>query len=230
MPVFYTTDCKSIYLDLAGPSSKMANYKEFVRDAMRSALEAAASERYPGGFHINEQDFEKFINLVEKEIEVAPPQDTDGLTQLHLICSQAQFPIHIYPMAHVKKGAAIGGGTGAVLGAAGGTAGGVAAGALIGSVVPIAGTIVGGVIGGIIGFFGGTAVGGGVGAGVGAGGGYVHGKNLEEFISASEVFVKFENYSCNSDNTVCHGTLTVDPSFEEQTSSNSRKSSTSEDT
>ncbi len=205
----------TIVLDQLVSGPKMANcFKSKVREEMRAALETAAEERYPGGYRIDEEDFEKFVKRIgiEETLQavnsLTPSNAHPSPHQLHLTV-QAGFKIHMYPSMPVKKGAAIGGGVGAVAGVAGGAAGGVAAGALIGSVVPIAGTIIGGIIGGILGGVGGGLAGGGVGAGVGAGGGVVHSRKLGEFIFASEVFVKFDNYSCDSNHSICHCTLTV---------------------
>ena len=188
------------------------NVKARIQPKIRAAVETVARERRPNGFRVDKDDFERLMEVITIE-RIRSNENCSSSMSLHAhrvdLSVQADLQIRVYPMSPVKKGAAIGGGAGAVVGAAGGTAGGIAAGAVIGSVVPVAGTIVGGIIGGVVGFFGGLAAGGSVGAGAGAGIGAADSNNRHTIICASEVFVKFEEYSTGKNHNTCHCVLTA---------------------
>ncbi len=197
-------------------SNPEENTKTRIQPKIRAALQTVARERRPNGFHIDKDDFERFMDVITVERIRSNENCSSSMSnppphahRLDLSVQPVDLQIRVYPLSPVKKGAAIGGGAGAAVGAAGGTAGGIAAGAVIGSIVPVAGTIIGGIIGGVAGFFGGLVAGGGIGAGAGAGIGAADGNNRHDIIRASEVFVKFEEYSIGKNHNTCHCVLTA---------------------
>ncbi len=119
--------------------------------------------------------FDRHTGTVEFAPKTTGQQDVHRKLQIreYKVYAKKTITVRVYPLKHLKRGAAVGAGIGATTGTAGGGAGGAAAGvffgALAGSFIPIAGNIVGGILGGIAGAVGGAALGGGLGgAGLGS--------------------------------------------------------------
>ncbi len=180
------------------------NIKARIKPKIRAALETAAREKDSKGSRIDNDDFQRFMEIIT--IEKIVPNDSckpNAPQHAHRVCIsvQADFQICVYPKLPVRHGPALGGDVVTVAGATGGTAGGIAAGALIGSVVPGAGTLVGGLIGGIVGGIGGLFAGGNIAAESSAEEEAANDKH--DIVRTSEVFKKLEEFSSDKNNNTC---------------------------